>query len=89
MESETRVDDVLDYEHMTTSDLLIEILEDPYNAGCLGRRPVGGNGHEVELRRNLDMAGEVGHEHECTTENPHHQQHVAFVVPGDLVAHLA
>jgi len=43
------IDDVLDHEHVATLDVDVEVLEDPYDPGRVGRGAVGGDRHEVDL----------------------------------------
>ena len=45
------VDDVLDDQDVAALDRRVEVLEDPHDAAGVGRRAVGGDGHEVDLAR--------------------------------------
>src|SRR5690606_41045094 len=58
-QSESRIDHVLHDQHVATGDLLVEILQYSNYTRCLGGRPVGGDRHEVELHRDVDLAGQV------------------------------
>ena len=67
---------------------MVEVLEDPNDAGGLGRRAVGRHRHEIELEREPDVPREIGHHDERSLEDPDEQEMPAFVVPRDLLAHL-
>ncbi len=88
LERESGVDDVLDEQHVHPIEIVIKVLQDPHDPGGLGRGAVGRDRHEVELERQPDVAGEVGHDHERALQDPHEQQRLALVVGGDLLAHL-
>src|SRR5205085_1331627 len=62
VQREARVHDVLDQQDVAAGDLVVEVLQDPDHARGLGGRPVGRHGHEVELHRQLDVPGQVGHQ---------------------------
>ena len=52
-------------------------------------RAVGGDGHEVDLARDLDLAHQVGEEEHRALEHADQQQVLARVVARDLLAQLA
>src|SRR5204862_408868 len=58
-----RIDDVFDQDDIVAGNRLVEVLEDPHNAGI---RPiaVGADRHEVDVDRRGDRAREIGHEDE-------------------------
>ena len=55
-------------------EIVVEVLEDAHDARGLRRRAVGRHRHEVELQRQLDVAGQVGHHDERTLEHADEQQ---------------
>src|ERR1019366_2891943 len=61
-QGETAVEDVFDDEDVATGQVDVEVFQDPYDAARLRRGSIGGDGHEVELERQLNAAGEVGEE---------------------------
>ena len=81
------VDDVLDDQHVAALERRVEVLEDPHDAGGLGRGAVGGDGHEVDLAGDVDVAHQVGEEEEGALEHADQQQVLARVVAGDLFRH--
>src|SRR6266567_3129191 len=88
VQREPRVDDVLDQQDVPPGDLVVEVLEDPHHARRLRRGAVRGHGHEVELHRQLDVAGDVGHQDERALQHPHEDQVAAPVVLGDPLPQL-
>ena len=76
---------------MSTSrpgEVEVEVLHDADDAGRPGGVAVGRHRHEVELERQVDGPGEVGHEHERALEHADEQRRPAGVVRGDLRAEL-
>ena len=67
----------------------VEVLEDPHDAGGLGRRAVGRDGHEVDLAGHVDVAHQVGEEEDGALQHADQQQVLALVVARDLRAQLA
>jgi hypothetical protein len=45
--------------------------------------------HEVELDRQVDRAGEIGHEHARALEDAHEQRRVRRVIGREVLAQLA
>ena len=72
-----------------SAEVEVEVLHDAHHTARLGGAAVGRDGHEVELDRQLDLPGQVGHEHERTLEHADQQRGAALVVIGDLLAELA
>src|SRR5690606_8071234 len=68
VEGEPGVDDVLDEEDVAARQVDVEVLHDAHDAAGLGGGAVRRHGHEVELDGQVDLAGQVGHEHERTLE---------------------
>jgi hypothetical protein len=68
----------------TSTCFAVEVLEDAHDAGGAGRRAVGGDGHELHLRRDLQGPREVAHEQHRTLEDPDEENLLAGVVGGDL-----
>ena len=68
------VDDVLDDQHVAVVDVLVEVLEDAHHARGRRRRPVGADGHELQLGRERDRPGEVGDEEDRALEHRDEQQ---------------
>ena len=70
-----------------------EVLQDAHDAGSLGAVAVRRDGHVVHFQRQLDLAGEVGHEDGRSAQDRH--QHDAAVACGvrivarDGTAHFA
>jgi hypothetical protein len=67
-------------------DRRLEVLEDAHDAGGLGLRPVGGDGHEVDLARHVQAAHEVREEEDRALEHAHEHEFATGVVGGDLLA---
>ena len=88
-EREAGVDDVLDDQHVAIGEIEVEVLHDPHDTARARRRPVRRHGHEVELDRKVDRAGEIGHEHERALEDADEQRRVRGVVGGEVLAQLA
>ena len=84
LERQPGVDDVLDDQHVAALDRRVEVLEDPHDARGLRRRAVGGDGHEVDLARHVDLAHQVGEEEDRALEHADQQQVAAGVVARDL-----
>src|SRR5215216_6350565 len=63
-EREAGVDDVLDDQHVAAAEVDLEVLLDADDAARARGRPVGRDGHEVELDGQVDAAGQVAHEYE-------------------------
>jgi len=78
----------LDDQHVAALDRGIEVLEDPHHARGVGGRAVGGDGHEVHLARDLDVAHEVGQKEHRPLEHADQDQVAAVVVARDLDAEL-
>src|SRR5690606_31591089 len=68
-------------------DLLVEVFEDPHHTRGLGGGAVGGDGHEVELDGDVDLAGQVGHHHERSLEDADDEEFLPPIVVGDLPPH--
>ena len=66
----------------------VEVLDDAHDAARLRGAPVGRHRHEVELDREVDAPGEVGHEHDRTLQHADQQRAAPGVVRGDLGAEL-
>src|SRR5205823_167984 len=87
-EREAGVDDVLDHQDVAARDLVVEVLQDPYDAAGVRRGAVRGDGHEIELQWQADVARQVRHEHERALEDADEEQIPVRVVGGDLRADL-
>ena len=85
---ETRVDDVLDDDHVAAGNVGVEVLHDAHDAAGGGGLPVGGDRHEVHLEGAVNGAGQVAHENDGTLEDTNQQRGAAGIVRGDLRAHL-
>src|SRR5690606_21426994 len=85
---EPGVDDVLDDDDVPPGEVEVEVLHDADHPGGAGGVAVGRDGHKVDLDRQRDAAGEVGHEHHGALQDPDQQRRPALVVPGDLGAEL-
>src|SRR5665647_2699482 len=85
---QTRVDDVLDDQHVPASDVGVKVLQDADDAGALCAGPVGRDGHPVHRRGAGQGAHQVGHDHHRTLEDTHQQQVLAFVVAPDVGSQL-
>ena len=59
MSGETGVDDVLDQHDVAAGDVDVEVLDDADPAGA---RRVAGDGEEVDLRDDRELADQVGEE---------------------------
>ena len=62
------VDDVLDEEHVAALDAGAQILQDPHLAARHHGVAVGGGLEEVDLDRQVELAHQVGDEHERAAE---------------------
>src|SRR5262245_28123291 len=63
------VDDVLDDEDVAVLERDVEVLENADDARRVTRRSVAGDGHEVDLARNSQLAHQVGHEEDRALED--------------------
>src|SRR5579872_3799787 len=88
VEGEAAVDDVLDDEHVAAGQVGVEVLHDPDHARGPGRAAVRGDGHEVDVDRQVDGAGEVAHEDHGALQHADEQRGVVGVVGGDGGAEL-
>ena len=88
VEGEAAVDDVLDHDDVAAAEVDVEVLHDAHHTAGLGGAAVGRHRHEVELDRQVDVAGQVGHEHQRALEHADQQRGTALVVAGDLLAEL-
>jgi hypothetical protein len=91
LERQPGVHDVLDDQHVAVFDRRVQVLEDPHDAGGVGRRPVGGDGHEVDLDGNVDEPHEIAQEEHRTLEDANQQQRPGWagsIVARDLLAQL-
>ena len=66
----------------------VEVLEDPHDARGVGRRAVAGDGHEVDLAGDVELAHQVGEEEDRALEHADQDQVAALVVAADLGAEL-
>jgi hypothetical protein len=66
----------------------VEVLEDAHHPRGLRRGAVGGDGHEVDLAPDVQVAHEVGQEQEGALEDADQQEILAGVVAGYLIRHL-
>src|SRR5215217_2440972 len=83
------VHDVLHDQDVAALERGVEVLEDPHDAGGVRRGAVGGDGHEVDLARDLDLAHQVAEEEDGALEDADQEQVLVRVVAGDLGAELA
>ena len=67
----------------------VEVLEDAHDAGGVGRRAVGGDRHEVDLARDVELAHEVGRKKTAPLSTPMSSRSRPLVVARDLGAELA
>ena len=88
-QGQTRVDDVLDDEHVAAGQVELQVLEDAHHPAGVGGAAVGRDGHEVDLDREIDGAGQVGQEKAGPFEHPDQQRGPAGVVGRDLGAEVA
>jgi hypothetical protein len=65
------VDDVLDHQHVAPLDGRAQVLEDAHLARGLHRVAVGGGLEEVDLDGQVELAHEVGDEHEGPAQEAH------------------
>ena len=72
---------------MPPGEVDVEVLDDADDAGGAGRGAVGRDGHEVDLDRQANGPGQVGHEHEGPLQHAD-EQRGRGVVGGDLVTQL-
>src|SRR5699024_6505598 len=63
------VDDVLHDQDVAALDVAVQVLQDADDAGGAGGVAVGADGHELQLVRDLQLAGEVGDEEDGTLEH--------------------
>jgi hypothetical protein len=84
VESQARVDDVLDDEDVPTGDREVEILDQPDLRAAAERPVVAGQDDELECVRRRDRPREVGEEDEGTLEDGDENRAAARVVRGDL-----
>jgi hypothetical protein len=84
-----RVNDVLHDQHVAALERRVEVLEDPHDAGRVGRGAVRRHRHEVDLARDGDLAHEVGEEEHRALEHADQQQVAPGVVARDLLPELA
>ncbi len=89
LERQPGVDDVLDDQDVAPLDRRVEVLEDPHDPGGLGRRAVGGHGHEVDLDGDLERPHQVREEEHGALEDANEHQIAADIVPRDLGRELA
>src|ERR1019366_480191 len=87
-QGETAVEDVFDDEDVATGQVDVEVFQDPYDAARLRRGSIGGDGHEVELERQLNAAGEVGEEDERPFEHADQKRRATGIVCRDRFAEL-
>src|SRR5579862_3860990 len=88
-ESETGVDDVFHDQHVPVGEIDVEVLHDPHDAAGARRGAVRRHRHEVELHREVDRPGEIGHEHAGALENADQQGRMPGVVGREVLAQLA
>ena len=93
LQRQTRIEDVFGHDDVAALDFGAEVLQDAHDAGTLGAVAVRRDGHVVHFQRQLDLAGEVGHEDGRSAQYRH--QHDAAVACGvrivacDGTAHFA
>src|SRR6266516_422989 len=63
-----------DLEHVATFDVDVEVLEDPDDAGGIGRVAVARERHEVDLAGDGEVPHQVGHEEDGTLEDADQEQ---------------
>src|SRR5215211_1320325 len=73
-EREPRVDDVLHDEDVAVLERDVEVLEDADDPRRVARSPVAGDGHEVDLAGDRQLAHEVGHEEDRALEDADEQE---------------
>ena len=61
--------------------VVVEVLQDAHDPARLGRGAVGRDRHEVELERQRDVPGEIGHHDERALEHADEQQRLARCSP--------
>ena len=88
VEGQAAVDDVFHQDHVSAGEVEVEVFDDPHHAAGSGGAAVRRHGHEVELHRQLDGPGQIGHEHEGALQHPHQQGSLASVVGGDSGAEV-
>src|SRR5439155_19031457 len=79
------VDDVLDHEDVAALDVDVQVLEDPDDTGAVGRGAVAGDGHEVDLAGNGQLAHQIRHEEDGSLEDAYQQRLAARVVARNLL----
>jgi hypothetical protein len=84
-QGEAGVDDVLDHQHVAPGNLAAQVLQDAHLAAGVHRIAVAGGFQEIHLDRQLDLAHQIGDEHEGPAQQAHHHQLVgALEMRGDL-----
>lgn len=66
------VDDVFGNQHVLAFDVAVEIFGDFDIVVRIKPRAVAGGGHEFDFGGDVNLAHEVGHEHERAAQQPHH-----------------
>src|SRR5829696_8018518 len=89
LQRQARVDDVLDDEDVATLDRGVEVLEDADDPRGLRRRAIGGDGHEVDLARDVERPHEIRQEEDGALEHADEERLAALVVLRDLSAQLS
>jgi hypothetical protein len=90
VERQSRIDDVLHHEYVTTADLAVEVLEQAYpGVSACRSAAISGQLDELQLVGNRDRAREVGEEDDAGFERRDEDRIEPPVVGGDLAAELA
>ena len=84
--SETGIDEILYQEHVLALDALLQVLHDPHHAGCLSRRSVAVESHEIYANRNGDGAHKIGKEDDGAPEHADEKDSRFRVVSGYLLS---
>src|SRR5262249_33072496 len=77
---ETGVDDVLNDQHVPAAYVRVQVLQNAHNAGGLGPRAVGGDGHPVHLDGQVHGTGEVRHHHHRPLQHADKEQFTTGVI---------
>ena len=73
------VEDVLDDQHVSSLDVLIEVFQDSYHSGAMRRTSIARDRHEVDLDRAGHLSGEVRDEQGCPAQDRDEQDRLVPV----------
>ena len=86
LEGQARVQNVLDDQHVATTDVDIQVLNDTHDARRLHTVAIARNSHEIDVGRQLDLAHQVAHKDNGAAQDRDQHQILTSVVARNLLA---